>query len=205
MQFYERALVSYNQVADTPKKKNYFEIAATLVLLIALIVMIYPAITHILELNKEITAGKVVQESLIEKKLALDNAKANLAAIQNDLPVLEAALPTGSDIKTYIKKPLEDLTSKHNLTLNSVQFTDLPISSPGDTNLVVRNMDFTVSVQGDFTNFNDFLSDLEKFIRVTSVATIDIKNNNNSISATLNATTNYLGSPILVKNQVGGQ
>jgi hypothetical protein len=54
MQFYEQALSRYNQTTADPQNKNYFEITLTLILLIVLLLMIYPAITHILNLNKEI-------------------------------------------------------------------------------------------------------------------------------------------------------
>lgn len=206
MQFYEQALVKYNEYADTPKKKNYFEIVATLLLLIALVVMIYPAITHIIELNSEIAAGKVVEQSLNKKIIDLETAKANLAAVQKDLPLLELALPTGSDIKTFIKKPLEDISSKHNMVITSVQFGNLPISIPSsNVNLIPRNMDFSITLSGTFVNFEDFLKDIEKFIRVTDMTNINIKTNGTTISATLQATTNYLGEPLTVSNQAGGQ
>src|SRR5574339_537699 len=105
MQFYEQALKQYGQATADPKKKNYFEITLTLVLLIVLVIMIYPAITHILNLNKEIQAGKVVEKALEEKLVALSQAEQNLKKIEDDLPLLELALPVGSDIDKYLQKP----------------------------------------------------------------------------------------------------
>lgn len=205
MQFVDKAMVRYNQYADTPKKKNYFEIAATLVLLIALIVMLYPAVTHIIELNKEIESGKLVSQSLQKKLSDLETAKSNLEIIKNDLPLLEIALPTGSDIKNYIQKPIETLSSANSLTIKSVQFNDLPVSKPEDASLNVRDMSFSLTLSGDFVNFNNFLKDFEKFIRVTNVSTVQIKSDGSAVTATLQANTNYLGSPITAVNQVGAK
>lgn len=205
MQFVDKALVRYNKYADTPKKKNYFEIAATLVLLIALIIMIYPAVTHIIELNKEIESGKLVQSSLNKKINDLETAQANLEAVKKDLPLLEVALPTGSDIKNYIKQPIESLSAAHGLTIKSVQFNDLPVSKPEEASLKVRDMNFSLTLSGNFVNFNDFLKALEKFIRITNIPTIQIKSDGATVTATLQATTNYLGSPIIVVNQVGAK
>lgn len=103
MQFYEQAMKQYNQVNEDPKKKNYLEMTLTLILLIVLIVMIYPAVTHILNLNKEIQSGKVVERALEEKLLALGQAEQNLEEVKEDLPLLELALPVGSDIDDYLQ------------------------------------------------------------------------------------------------------
>ncbi len=204
MQFYEQTLSNYNKITADPKKKNYFQIAATLALLIILVVMIYPAIQHIAKVNKEIETNKVIDKALADKITNLGLAQDNLRDVQDDLPLVEKALPTGSDIKNYIKAPLESLAAKHGLTLKSVQFSDIPVSPSGnDEKLAVRDIDFTVSLIGNFTTLNSFLKDAETFIRVTSVRTLDIKGSGGQQTMTVSATTNYLGNPLLlVPNQV---
>src|SRR3990172_5426832 len=131
MQFYEKALGTYNQYTADPKRKNYFEIGATLVLLIVLILMIYPAINHELKLNKEIAAGRLVETSVEEKINDLNAAKDNLEEVKSDLPILEIALPTGSNIKNYLQRPIENLADLLRLTIKDVQFDEVPISDPG--------------------------------------------------------------------------
>ncbi len=204
MQFYEQTLANYNQAAADPKKKNYFDGAATLVLLIVLIVMIYPAIQHIASVNKEIETNKVVDEKLTDKIDALGVAEQNLNKVKDDFALLEKALPTGSDIKNYIKTPIETLAAKHNVVIKSIQFSDVPISVPGtETTLSVRNIDYTLSLSGNFTNLNEFLKDAENFIRVTSTRQLDMKGDSSQQILTIQATTNYLGSPVtVVPNQV---
>lgn len=206
MQFYEQALSNYNKLTADPKKKHYFEGAATLILLIILIVMIYPAIQHIASVNKEIETNKVIDKALTDKVTNLGLAKENLDKVKSDLPLLEKALPTGSDIKNYIKTPLELLAAKHAVVLKSLQFSNIPLSIPAaDGKLSVRNIDFTLSLSGNFTNLNDFLKDAENFIRLTSVSNLDLKGDRAQQNMTLQATTNYLGAPVsVVPNQVQG-
>lgn len=191
----------YNQTNADPKKKSYFEITLTLVLLIVLLIMIYPAITHILNLNKEIQAGRVVQKALEKKLVALAEAENNLTAIEADLPLLELALPVGSDIEKYLQKPLEDLTAKHGLTLKTVQFNDIPVSKPISEDVRQREMGFTLDLTGGFPNLLTFVKDLENFVRVTSVENLTLKLNGAELSITIQGSTNYLGAPVAIPNQ----
>ncbi len=201
MQFYEKTLKQYNQYTADPKKKNYFEIALTIGLMIILLLMIYPAITYILNLNKEIQAGRIVQEGLTRKVSDLETARSNLAAVQKDLPLLQLALPIGSDVDEYVQKPLESLASKNSLTLKSVQFSDLPISTPKTEDVKLRDMEFTISVTGSFANVASFIKDLEGFVRVTNLDTVEIKGNGSEVTATIKGTTNFLGTSAIVPNQ----
>lgn len=204
MQFYEQTLASFNKVTSDPKKKNYFDGAATLALLIVLVIMIYPAIQHIASVNKEIEVNKVVEQKLTQKIEDLGKAQENLAKVKSDLPLLEKALPTGSDIKNYIKTPIETLAAKNHVALKSIQFSNVPVSLPENiANLSVRDIDFAISLSGNFTDLNAFLKEAENFIRVTSTKQLDLKGDPSQQVLTLQATTNYLGSPVtVVPNQV---
>jgi len=209
MQFYERALGGYKQIIDDPKRRDYFEIGATLALLIMLILMIYPAINHILKLNKEISAGRIVETSLEKKIVDLEKAKANLEEIKADLPLLEKALPTGSDIKNYLQEPIEALANKHQLAIKDVRFEEVPISNPSkEENLKVRQINYSVTFLGNFVNFSNLITDLEKYIRVTDIDKIEIKKTDTSsaTSYTIFATTRYLGLPVIViPNEASGK
>lgn len=207
MQFYERALGQYNQLNKDPKKKGYFDTIATLALLIVLLVMIYPAVNHILKVRKEISEGKVFEQQLSDKIDALGQAETNLAAAKADLPIASVALPAGADFKKYLVKPIEDTANKSGLTLANVQFTDVPISDPDKgLEVKVRDMDFTLTLKGDFVKMKDFLTTLETFIRVTEINQLEIKrvDNTNEPDLTIQATTKYLGLPLASLQAQGG-
>lgn len=205
MQFYEKALTQYNKTTADPKKKNYFEISLTLILLIVLLIMIYPAITHILTLNKEIQSGRVVEKALGDKIVALNQAESNLATVEKDLPLLELALPVGSDLDKYVQKPLESLSVKDGLTTKSIQFNDIPISKPSTENVRLREMEFTMNLTGSFPNFLTFVKDLENFVRVTSVSSLQLKSSGTEVEITIKGRTNFLGTAITAAKQVTGQ
>ena len=205
MQFYEQALTQYNQATADPKKKNYFEITLTLVLLIILLVMIYPAVTHILNLNKEIQAGRVVDKALGDKLIALSQAQNNLAEVEKDLPLLELALPIGSDVDKYVQKPIETLAAKDGLTIKSVQFNDIPVSKPATEDVRLRDMQFTMNLTGAFPNLLAFVKDLENFVRVTSVESLQLKTSGAELTITIKGTTNFLGTAVTAAKQAGEQ
>jgi len=210
MEVYQRAVNTYSQYTADPKRKNYFEIGATLALLIVLVLMIYPAINHILKLNKEISAGRLVETSLEDKISDLNLAKDNLEEIKADLPLLELALPTGSDIKNYLQRPIENLADLNKLTIKAVQFDEVPVSDPeSEAELKLRQINYSVTFNGNFVDFTVFVKELEKYIRVTDVDKIEIKKPDSSspTNYTVNATTRYLGLPVIkIPNQkVGGQ
>mgnify|MGYP001613286536 CR=1 FL=1 len=201
MQFYEQAMTRYNQTTADPKKKNYFEITLTLILLIILLVMIYPAITHIITLNKEIQAGRVVDKALGDKIVALNQAQDNFAKVEKDLPLLELALPVGSDLDKYVQKPIESLSTKNSLTVKSIQFSDVPVSKPTTEDVRLRQMEFTMSLTGAFPNLLAFVKDLESFVRVTSVDTLQLKASGAELAITLQGTTNFLGTAVTAAKQ----
>ena len=82
-------MVSYKQqLQQTENKgltKDYFSILASLALLILLILVIYPAIKHIAEINKEISDARVIKAGLEAKLDALAQARTNYDEVKNDL------------------------------------------------------------------------------------------------------------------------
>lgn len=168
----------------TPKKiskfgtsetaKSYFSILATLVLLIVLVSLIYPAIGHITKINKEISDAKVVKSKLETKLGDLNLARTNLEAVEANLPTLDLALPLGSDLSAYLIK-IEAFANKRKLSIEAMQFSDVPLSKPSVTsNISTKAFSYTITLGGNFTNFQKFLSDLENYIRTSDVKTVNL-------------------------------
>jgi hypothetical protein len=204
MSLADQATQQYNKY--NPEQKNYFHLGLTLGLLILLIALIYPALQHILNVRKEINEGRVVLGQLEKKADALVVAKDNFEKAKEHLPTLESALPTGSAVKDYIKRPLEGLARQNSLRITGLQFVEVPLSKPSsDISLKSRAMEYTFSLSGDFANFNTFVTDLERFIRTTEVNSITLVSvNNGDITANLRATTHYLSSTPSQAGTAGG-
>ena len=187
------ALEYYNKIGASKHGKSLFEIIATLMLLIILILMINPAITHITKLNKENTDNRKIKVKLEEKLDNLEIARRNYADIEEDLPLLDLALPVGSDLPSYLKK-IEELAAKNNLKVAAVQFSDVPISKPEKEVLKTEEMPYSITIAGSFPDFRTFLDDVEKYIRTTDVSTISItKDQSGQLKTTLGAVSYYFG------------
>ena len=203
-------MVSYKQqLQQTENKgltKDYFSILASLALLIVLILVIYPAIKHIAEINKEISDARVIKAGLEAKLDALAQARTNYDEVKIDLGVLDLALPVGSNLPPYLKS-VEDLSSKSGLKISNAQFNNVPLTKTAKTtaSLQTTKISYKITLDGGFTNFEQFLVSLEKFIRVSDVTGIDItkgdqsKNGQSSTSGTLTESlgidTYFLGAP----------
>ena len=203
-------MVSYKQqLQQTENKgltKDYFSILASLALLILLILIIYPAVKHVAEINKEISDARVIKAGLEAKLDALAQARTNYDEVKNDLGVLDLALPVGSSLPPYLKS-VEDLSSKSGLKISNAQFNNVPLTKTAKTtaSLQTTKISYKITLDGGFTNFEQFLVSLEKFIRVSDVTGIDItkgdqsKNGQSSTSGTLTESlgidTYFLGAP----------
>jgi Tfp pilus assembly protein PilO len=196
--FYKQVLDQYNKINVVEKGKNYFEIIATLALLIVLLLLIFPAIKHITGVYKEISDAKKVKIALEEKIIALSVAQDNLKAIENDRPLLELALPTGSDLGTYLKK-VEELASKYNLKITAIQFSNVPLAKPTQKeSLKVKGLSYNLTLQGGFPDFQKFLVDLENYIRTSDVTSLSIsKDQSGGLKEGLSVTSYYFGVDFL--------
>ena len=193
MQFYQKALAKFND--STPKQKSYFSLGLTIGLLIILLALIFPAVNHILKVNKEIADGRIVEQKLLEKIIALDKAEENFNDSKDRLAIVNEALPTGSDIATHLRQ-IERLAAKSNATLSGIQFSDTPLSLPTSKhNLAVKQVEYLVNVSGKFANINKFISDLESTVRTVDITILSISEDGTTLTAVMNLITNYLGQP----------
>ncbi len=195
MQLHQKLSDQYNK--SNPTQKSYLNIGLTLGLLILLIGLVFPAVNHILKLNKEISEGKNIEKKLQDKVTALQEAESNYTEVKDRLQIIDAALPTGSSVDTYFKQ-IEKFAGKNNSTIAAAQFTDIPLSKPvNKTNLKVKQFDYSLTLEGNFTNLVKFLTDFEQLVRTTNFTSILINKNESKVSAAIKAAGYYLGEPTI--------
>jgi Tfp pilus assembly protein PilO len=202
-------MVSYRQqlqqAGSKSLTKDYFGILASLALLIVLILIIYPAVKHVVEINKEISDARVIKAGLEAKLDALSQARTNYDEVKNDLGVLDLALPVGSSLPPYLKS-VEDLSSKSGLKISNAQFNNVPLTKVAKTtaSLQTTKISYKLTLDGGFLNFEQFSVFLEHFIRVSDITSLDIEkaqatNGQSSPSGTLTESlgidTYFLGPP----------
>lgn len=194
MQLYRQAITQYNSA--TPVQKSYLSVVLTLGLLILLILLVFPAVNHILKLNNEIAKGRDVDNKLQEKIIALEEAEANYENLKDRLKIADDALPTGSAVDKYLRQ-IENAAKRNKTTLASIQFADVPVSLPKNKeNLSVRQVDYTITVEGKFSNIQKFVEEMEKLIRTTNFTQISISEDGSKLAASLQATVYYLGDTV---------
>ncbi len=201
MKLYQQAATQYNSA--TPVQKSYLSVALTLGLLILLILLVFPAVNHILKLNKEIAKGRGVDTKLQEKIIALEKAEENYENLQGRLEIADDALPTGSAVDKYLKQ-IETAAKRNKTTLASIQFADVLVSLPKNKgNLSVRQVDYTITVEGKFTSIEKFVEEMEKLIRTTNFTQISINEDESKLAASLQATVYYLGDAVATTQPKG--
>lgn len=195
----------YEHVSSNPQTKSYFGVLATLVLLIVLVLLIFPAVRHITQINKEITDAREVKSKLENKLEAIDQAKINLAEVQEDIPLLDLALPVGSDMPEYFVR-INKLASKHDLKIFAVQFSDVPLSKPSvkESELATKDIIYSITLEGSFPKFRNFLVDLENLIRISEVNTVAVvKEKETPLRHTLGVSSFFLGVSLVSPEDLG--
>lgn len=185
------------RLMQNEQTKNYFAIFATLILLIVLIILIYPAIQHVSRVNKEITDAKEIEQALEEKLRNIEQAKTNLEAVEEDLALLDLALPVGSDFVSYVQR-IEAFAKKYKLAVEKAEFNKVPLSKPPINNQInTRNLDYSITFSGKFEDFKKFLAGLENYIRTTDINLVSVekeeKENDIKLLQSIEATTYYIG------------
>jgi Tfp pilus assembly protein PilO len=192
MAFYNPILKQYQEMDLKPQTKNYFNLLATLFLLIVLIALIYPALKHITLLNRELSDARVEKAALVKKIDDLSLAQTNLAAVEKDLKLLNQALPVGSDVPGYVKR-LEDLSSKNGLVISSVDIEDIPMVKPAENAaLNLARLPYSINLAGNFSQFKQFLADLETSLRSSYVDSITLVRDSSGVKETIGAKAFYL-------------
>lgn len=146
------------------------------------VVAIRPTAVTISKLWREIQDKKSVQEKLEKKIEDLAKAQAFLTASEEDLALLDLALPDNPEFSRLIRK-IEYLAAKHGLLMptnrfsgielsNTTEATGPPTSTPG-----FATHSFSLTLQGTFSQIRSFIEDVERLDRLISIAKLSIRPN----------------------------
>jgi len=195
---YKQVFQQYETLND--KSKGSFAIAATVALLIILVLLIYPAITYITKVNKEISDAKGAKVALETKLIAIEQARVNLSQYQEDLKLLDSALPLGSKVADHVRN-LERLVKGAKLTLTNIQTTNVPLSTPAlNSKLETKKLPYSLVLNGTFPNFQRLLENLESFIRISQIKTLNIEAlSKGRIDGSLEMESYFFGSGAVVE------
>ncbi|MBI2622114.1 type 4a pilus biogenesis protein PilO [Candidatus Microgenomates bacterium] len=138
---------------------------------------IKPTLQTITQLQREITDNNLVYEKLKEKNRNLLTLQSEYKQIEQDLPVVYAALPEQVDAPTFLLK-VRTLVNTHNLSVTNLSLGKSSLSGQENVDKKTTNsVTFNLSVSGSYQNIKQFLNELTSLDRLVTLNTIEITPN----------------------------
>lgn len=138
---------------------------------------ISPTLSTIADLQKQISDQQFVDQQLQQKITNLSNLEVSYKKVQNDLPVLYAAIPKDPNVTVLIGQ-VQTIAQKANVTLINVQ--TLPVDVSQTTKVQYNSFVFTLNVTGSYANISTFLQDMTSFNRIITLEAISLAQVNNA-------------------------
>jgi Tfp pilus assembly protein PilO len=166
---YPSLVKSYASYFGTPARKSYLSLGITLLTLILLILMIYPAIFYVLDVNSQLRNNREIDRLLSEKITQLNSAKQSLETLSSSLVEIDEALPNNAEVADYLKSMEAELAGTQTV-ISNIQMDETQLVE-GDTSQTpqVIPVSYTISIGGDFNNLRNSLDRLEKLGRFTDI------------------------------------
>lgn len=173
---YPGVVKNYQSYFDTPTKRNYLSLGVTLVTLIVLILMIYPAIIYIIDLNQQLAKTKKINQQLTEKIQSLNAAAVQLENLQTDLGVLNTALPSHAEVDKYLQLFEEEIDRSgsiiDSLQMNETQINNLKVTASA----ALVPVTYSATLLGDYDSLSRSLGNIEKISRITDITAASYTN-----------------------------
>ncbi len=160
---------------NTPKKKSYTFLGLSLGLVIIFVIFaIKPTFSTIVELQQKLREGEKANKDLDEKIISLSAAQEVYTKIENDLPLLTAAVPGDKKIVDFLNK-VNLLASENELIIETLEYKKAGLTQTENTGAEEKNvLEFTVSGKGDYEKIKEFVSKLEKLQRLVNIKSAEV-------------------------------
>jgi len=133
------------------------------------VVAIRPTAITIASLWREIQEKITIQTKLRDKIAKLEEAQTAYAILENDLVLLDRALPANADFSRLVKK-VEYLAFSHELSIDSGRYESLDLwLKEASESSDIGTHPFTLVIRGSFMQLRSFVTDLERLDRLLSI------------------------------------
>lgn len=197
---YRRYFTSLEPMVKTPVARAYFSLIASLFALSFFgAFAIRPTVKTIVGLRKEISDARNTNNKLQEKINALSEAQTQYSFVQNEVPIVLAALPKNPEFSTLLKQ-IENIAVASGATVSGIQFHSVLMfgkvaqdgqtaqiaTSSGSTTDALSSLDqpgnsggitpisFSLVLRGSYANITAFLTSLSQLSRLISVDSLAI-------------------------------
>lgn len=138
---------------------------------------IRPTALTISRLWREIKDKQQVRQQLEEKIANLEEAQSVLSQVEEDLFLLDAAIPSSFEFSRFVRI-IEYLIATHRLQLNSNLYQNIELyvseKEASATAVAAQTHPLSIKMKGAFTDIRSFVTDLERLDRIISINSITI-------------------------------
>lgn len=196
---YKRYYTWIGPLMKKPQTKAYtFLILSIFTIAFFIFFAIRPTINTIIGLQKQIEDDKLVETKLQDKINALSQIQAELDIIRPDLPLVDTALPTKSEVVTLIKT-LEALSSENNASLSAIQVGEAALSEGKFTNIAVADgqqnavpVSFVFTIEGNYTDIANLVKRVTNLPRIVATQNVSVLKSSGKIIGTIRFNAYYL-------------
>jgi len=171
---YHRYFTDIRRFYRQKKVRVYTEIVLSILAVnFFLFFAIKPTLITITGLIKEIKDKKMVTQKLEEKINNLNLAQQEYLSVQDDIYLIDQALPVDSQISSLVKQ-VEGLVLKTGVSLEAIQYSSLEIKQKVSKN-EPQAIEVRLVVSGNYQNLKNFLSSLNNFRRIFQIESFGFK------------------------------
>lgn len=143
-----------------------------------------PTISTISGLNKEYEEGKAAFEKLQQKRSALQSLGAQFVDIQNDLILVENAIPQDPKV-AELTRQIEMLTVSNNLIVEKLDTGLMELYPTNDANSPIFSFTFSTTVFGEEQDINSFIGQIINMQRIIGIDKLTTGQENDLYSASI--------------------
>lgn len=160
---------------------------------------IRPTLLTMADLVKEIEDKTELDQQLGQKIAALSTVQNEYFAVEDQLGVLDEAIPSQPEIEQALKI-VEKIASDNQLVISSIQLQELPEDAPPEVSFDQKeriSLPMNVNLTGDYQSIRQFIEDLRANRRAlivdSIVFSVSEQRQNRKLRATITVNIQYFG------------
>ncbi len=190
----------YTYIKPIARNKFVRSYATTIFNLIAISIFAFyairPTVITILALHKSLDEQKSILTSVVSKRNSLAQGRTNLENLDPDVKTkLQNLIPAEPDLPV-ISAILGSLVAKYEATIAGIQFQPVtldPLVLTPNKDAVISEAEFSMSVQGTYSQLSGILESLKKLERLINIKTVSMNRlDGGTILMLVNAKAYYL-------------
>ena len=195
---YNRYFVDLGKIYQTKKGRTYTGIIFSLITVIFFIIFaIKPTLTTIAQLMKQTKDQRLVVTELDKKINNLAEAQKNYLEANNDLGLVEEALPSKTDLP-LLTRQIETLARQAGIEIINLRFNNINLLQTNGPKGEQVEILFSFNGLGDYQNLKTFLNSLTSLRRIILIQAFSFqsgKESSNILSLNINGKAWFMEKP----------